>query len=721
MTLMRNSITFLTFLFFLSYSSFSQTVINGKVLDSKNNPIIGANVYLYGTYDGGTSDENGEFNFKTNETGTQVLIISFMSYETQNIARDVSTLSNLTIKLKENLDALDTVVISAGTFEANDNSKVSVLKPLDVVTTASAVGDFVGALQTLPGTSANAEDGRLFIRGGDANENQIFIDGIRVFTPFNPTPGNVPTRSRYSPFLFDGITFSTGGYSAEYGNALSGVTLLSTINEPDQEKTEIGVLSLGAQLGRTEKWENSSISFNAGYYNFAPYISLFPERNDWVEPLESAAGEVVFRQKFNSGLLKVYAAFDSSNFELIQEDINNPDGLQFALNNNNFYSNASYQGTLGSGWSLNTGLSYTIGRTKTGLNQFSFDNLENSAHVKLKLRKRFSSRFKLSFGAEHFKTDFDENFRNEFVDIDYGFINQNTGFFAESDILFSKKIALNVGLRADNYELSNSFKVAPRASLAYKTSKNTQLSLAYGDFYQNANNNILRFESNLTPESSRHYIMNYQYQNEGRLLRAELYRKEYDNLVKFNTEFPEFESVYNNDGFGYAQGLDIFWRDNKSVKNLDYWFSYSFLDTQRNFQNFPVAAQPNFAVKHNISIVGKYWIDSWKSQIGMDYTFGSGRPFNNLNTEAFLAERTKTFNSISLNWAYLIDQQKILYLSVNNVLGFQNVVNYQYASTPNVNGVFNRRAIQPSADSFFFIGFFWTISEDGSDNQLDNL
>ena len=153
------------------------------------------------------------------------------------MAGDVSLMKNLQIKLREDVNALDAVVLSAGTFSAGDNSKVSVLKPLDVVTTASALGDFVGALQTLPGTTTVAEDGRLFVRGGEADETQIFIDGIRVFTPYSPTTNNTPTRGRYSPFLFDGITFSTGGYSAEYGQALSSVLLLNTIDEPDQNKT----------------------------------------------------------------------------------------------------------------------------------------------------------------------------------------------------------------------------------------------------------------------------------------------------------------------------------------------------------------------------------------------------------------------------------------------------------------------------------------------------
>ncbi len=700
---------------------FSQTAISGKVTDTKGQPIIGANVYLDGTYDGDTTDEKGVFSFTTEETGSQVLTISYLSYETKAIVGDVSTFKNLQIKLQDDMEALDAVVISAGTFEASDNSKVSVLKPLDVVTTASALGDFVGALQTLPGTTTVAEDGRLFVRGGDANETQIFIDGIRVFTPYTPTANNTPTRGRYSPFLFDGITFSTGGYSAEYGNALSSVLLLNTIDEPDQEKTDIGIMSVGASLGHTEKWDKSSLSVNTSYINLAPYIAVFEDRNDWEKPYEGVQGETVFRRKFGTGMLKLYAAFDASNFDLTQEDINESEGVRFKLNNKNFYTNASYQGLLGNGWALHSGLSYTIAKTDINVFGADIEDDENSAHFKLKLKKRFNSRFKLNFGVEHFTTNFDETFASEEINSTYGFNSNNTAVFAESDIIFSKNFAMKLGIRADNYELSNDFKVAPRASIAYKTSKNGQLSLAYGDFYQNANNNILKFNSKVETQNTKHYIMNYQYVNDGRLFRAEIYRKDYDNLVKYDTEFESFDATFDNSGTGYAQGLDIFWRDNKSIKNVDYWLSYSYLDTERNYKNFQEQAQPNFANTHNFSAVAKYWIDDWKSQVGFSYSFASGRPYTNPNTNAFLAEKTKSYNSVSLNWAYLISPQKILYLSVNNVFAFKNINGYQYANTPDVNGDFARRSLQPAADQFFFIGFFWTISEDGTDNQLDNL
>jgi outer membrane cobalamin receptor len=706
---------------FLPFLAFAQTEISGTVLQKNGTPIEGANVYLEGTYDGSSTDELGKFSFTTEEAGVQTLIVSFVAFEPFMMAADVKQMQNLSVRLKDDVNSLDTVIVSAGTFEAGDNSKVSVLKPLDVVTTASALGDFVGALQTLPGTTTVAEDGRLFVRGGDAGETQIFIDGIRVFTPYTPTTNNIPTRGRYSPFLFDGITFSTGGYSAEYGQALSSVLLLNTIDEPTQEKTDIAIMSVGGGIGNTQKWEKSSLSFNTAYINLAPYIAAFPDRNDWQKPFEAYSGESVFRRNFENGIFKFYAAFDGTNFDLIQEDINLPEGLRFKLRNNNLYTNASYSGDLSDSWKIQTGGSFTHASNKVGVFGSDIKDIENSAHFKLKLRKRFNNRVKLNFGAEQFLTDFVEEFEYPFSQERYGFNNNITAAFAEADLIFSKKFAMKLGVRGEYSYLFEDFTVSPRASVAYKTGKSSQFSVAYGDFYQQPLNDILKFQQNLEAQKTQHYILNYQYSANSRIFRAEAYRKQYDNLITFEGDFPGFDANYTNNGGGYAQGIDIFWRDNQSIKSVDYWVSYSYLDSERAYRNFPIQATPSFANKHNLSVVGKYFVTSWKSQFGFSYQYASGRSYTNPNVPGFLQEKTKSYNSLSVNWAYLISQQKILYVSINNLPGFNNINGYQYANNPDNNGNFNRRALLPAADQFFFVGFFWTISDDGKDNQLDNL
>ena len=592
-----------------------------------------------------------------------------------------------------------------------------------MVTTASALGDFVGALQTLPGTSTVAEDGRLFVRGGDAEETQIFIDGMRVFAPFTPSANNIPSRGRFSPFLFKGISFSTGGYSAEYGQALSSVLSLSTIDEPDQEKTEIAAMTVGVGVGNTQKWDKGSFSINTSYINLNPYLEAIPDRNTWNKPIQSATGEMVYRYKLpNDQLIKLYGAFSYTDFDLIQQDINFVDGLRFGLENRNLYFNGSYKGIFNNGWTLNSGFSIANDNTNLNIGEDLVKNNDNSAHLKVKVRKRFSNRFKLNFGAEYFLTDFDENFISTSLgNFENGFQNNISGAFAEADIFFSKQLASKIGVRAEHSELLQQTTVSPRASIAYKSGDHAQFSLAYGQFYQNPKSEFLKFSDDFIAESTSQLIANFQYVKEKQILRIEAYYKDYENLVKFDTEFLDPTSTLSNDGSGFAKGVDIFWRDNQSIKNTDYWISYSYLDTERDFRNYPLRATPNFASTHNLSVVSKHWVEKWKSQLGFSYNFASGRTYTDPNQGGFLNQQTKSYNSISFNWAYLISQQQILYFSVNNVLGTKNVFGYNYANQPDMNGVFQRQAIVPNADQFFFVGFFWTISDDGRSNNLDNL
>jgi outer membrane cobalamin receptor len=716
----------LLFIFVITqFSITAQTEIYGTVTDLKNEPILGASVYLEGTYDGASTDEKGAFSFTTEEKGTQTLVVSFVSYETYIKIDNVTTFRNLMIKLRDDVNALDAVTINAGMFEAGEKAKVTVLKPLDIVTTASAVGDVLGALQTLPGTSATAEDGRLFVRGGDAEETQIFIDGVRVFTPYSPTPNNTPTRGRYSPFLFKGITFSTGGYSAEYGQALSGVLDLKTIDKPDQEKTEVSLMSVGAGIGNTQIWGNNSLSINTSYINLQPYTEIFPDRNRWLKPFQSANGETVYRHSFkDDSMLKIYGAFSYTSLGVIQDDINFVDGFRFELNNRNLYINSSYKNKLGNNWKIETGISFTNDKSTLKIVDDLVNNGENSAHFKVKLKKQFTSRFRISFGSEYFVTNYNENFTTVTNDtFKYGFNNNVFASFAETDIFFSKNLAVKIGIRGEHSSIVDEFTVSPRASLSYKSSKNSQVSLAYGQFYQNPRNNYLKFSQNLKAENTSHLIANFQHTKKNQIFRIEAYYKDYKDLVKFDTEVPLFSSNFSNGGSGFAKGIDVFWRQNQKIKNTDYWISYSFLNTERNFRNYPTKATPNFASTHNFSFVAKHWVENWKSQLGIAYNFASGRTYTNPNNSEpnFLSSKTKPFNSVSLNWAYLIDQQKILYLSINNALGTGNVFGYNYSNTPNANGNFDRQAIVPNADSFFFVGFFWTISDDKKSNNLNNL
>ena len=379
---------FYFFLFFCcSFITFAQTEISGTVVDQKNKPLAGANIYIDGTYDGGTSDENGKFHFTTTETGSKNLVITMITYESFNEIIDVANCKDKTFILRESVNTLDAVIITAGTFDAGEKARVSVLKPLDIVTTAGSNANIIAALQTLPGTQTVGEDGRLFVRGGEADETQTFVDGIRVAQPYGATTGNVPTRGRFSPFLFSGMSFSTGGYSAEYGEALSSVLLLNTTDEATEEKTDVSLMTVGLGLANTQKWKNNSITFNTAYIDLAPYQKLIPQNVSWNKPFHSLSGETVYRHSFSNGIFKLYAAFDASAFDINQESINSPTPTRVDLSNNNFYLNASYKTNLGNQWKLFTGMAYGYGENKIDISTGRVFNVENSNHIKARINK----------------------------------------------------------------------------------------------------------------------------------------------------------------------------------------------------------------------------------------------------------------------------------------------------------------------------------------------
>jgi outer membrane cobalamin receptor len=198
----------------------------------------------------------------------------------------------------------------------------------------------------------------------------------------------------------------------------------------------------------------------------------------------------------------------------------------------------------------------------------------------------------------------------------------------------------------------------------------------------------------------------------------ETYYKRYSDLVKFSEGHP---GVIYSGGEGYAKGVEVFWRDNRSIRNVDYWISYSYLDTKREYLNFPYPATPSFASAHNLSMVYKHFVRATKCQLGFTYSVTSGRPYNDPNTEKFNAGKTPIYSDLSANVAYLPRPFLILYISCTNLLGRDNVFGYEYAITPDNNGYYNSRPIRQPASRFLFVGIFITLSKDKSVNQLPSL
>lgn len=711
-------------LLLLPFWALGQTIVSGTVKDSNGETVPGANIYLKDTFDGTNSKADGTYSFETFEEGNQVLVVSFIGYKTieRPVKLDQPKIT-VDLVLTEEINKLDGVTISAGAFEASDVKKVTVLKPLDIVTTASAAGDIMGAINTLPGTATVGESGRLFVRGGEGYETKVFIDGLEVRNAFGATAPNVPTRGRFSPFLFKGTIFSTGGYSAEYGQALSSALVLNSNDLADQTQGDISLMSVGGDLAYTKRWQNTSVSGKVQYTNLRPYQDLINQYFDWEKAPAGQVAEAVFRQKINtSGLLKVYANADFSNFVIRQPNLDTGGKDTVGIKNDYFYLNATYKDILSSRWSVRGGVSSTINKEEIDINADNIYEEDRGFHAKVAFNWDATDKITVNMGQEYYYYQFGRDF--DITDTDsfqMDFSDNNLTTFAEADYFASNAFVLRAGVRLEHSSLLNRSWINPRLAMSYKLDEKGQFSLAYGKFLQSAQPEYVLVNRALQPEQATHYILNYQYIHDNRVFRIESYLKQYDDLVKFDSPNDFNPLNYGNAGFGEAKGVDVFWRDSKTLKNTDYWVSYSYVDSERDYRDFPDATTPPFLSTHNFSWVIKHFVEPIRTQFGATYNFASSRSFHNPNRPGFQNDNTPAFHDLSLNAAILFKQNIILYLSSSNIFGRDNIFGYDYASTPGMDGVYASRPIRQGSKRFIFAGLFITLTRDGQENQLDNL
>lgn len=746
----------LTLLFVvISSNTMGQLQIKGKIVNNKKSPLPGVSISIIDSYDGATTDSLGNFSFTTTEKGEHILQATATGYksfeEKINIA---STPIVLDIQMKEKITQLQAVVISAGTFEASDAKRATALNPIDIVTTASANGDITSAIKTLPGTQQVGENEGLFVRGGTADETKYYIDGTLVNNFYYSSEPGQATRGRFNPFLFKGTIFSSGGYSALYGQALSSVLLLESIDLPEKTSASFGISYLSANAGfqKLSRNKQSSWGITYAYANLSLVYNLIKQKFDYFRVPETHEADANFRIKTSStGMLKYYGYFNATNVGFRNQDV---DSLNlkdaFGLKNINMYHNLSWKEYMGKGWKVNLGTSYSTNKDDIKMELQNSDNekqeiadkplyayknfgLINKGHYangKVVFEKKLQSLSAIRFGAEDNYSD-EQLTYNQFNDVSYPQnVKENiVSGFGEADIYVTNDIAVRAGVRAEHSKLLDRWNIAPRISFAYKFPDKSQVSLAYGIFYQDPDKKYLPSINALHFQKATHYILQYQKITKDRTFRTELFYKKYDDLIKTTGSNNQTFAAINNSGFGDAKGIEFFWRDKKTIKNVDYWISYSYLDTKRDFLNYPFAIEPSFVSKHTASIVMKKFVMPLKTQFNVSYTFATGRPYYGIvfdndhdNYKMIDKGRTKDYNNLSVSVNYLPSIGKtnakafsVFVFSVTNVLGFSNVYNYNYS----VNGQ-NKVAVTPPSKRFIYLGYFVSLGVDRTQDEINN-
>jgi hypothetical protein len=712
--------TSLFFTFFIYSFTFSQTTLKGTIKDKKGTPIPYATIFLKNSRKGAISSDNGEFTLISKFKGVDTISVTAVGFDSYKKTIQIEGIDiTLDIQLKSPVVTYDEVVITAGMIEASNERSVAVLKPLDIVTTAGGQGDIVGAIQTLPGVQRNGGDQTgLMVRGGDVNESVMIIDGMIAQNAFQSSVPGVSQRSRFNPFQFKGTSFSSGGYTARYGQALSAVLDLQTNDLPEKNNVNVGLNMAGLSLSGSKLMGNNAIEYAVNYQNLQPFYGITPTNVNFYKVPQGGSFSTRYISKLDSskGIFKMNfsRSFSKSGIEIPNPLVAGAK-INYSLENENTYFNTSFRYFSNANTRYFTAFSYSSNSDKIGFGSLPFNRNDSRAQGRAEMWHSYHPAFNLLSGIEIQRIGYDQKFDT----ISGAYVETLGAFYLEGEIKSGKRFAIKPGVRGEYSQLLKQGNIVPRLAFAYKLTQYGQLSFAGGMFAQSAGDSYLMQGYKPNFQLSTHYMLNYQWMNKNRVLRLEGYYKDYKQLIKENgtafipTQFRFNFGMVDNSGSGYAKGIDLFWRDKESVKNLDYWISYSYVDTKRIYQNYISKVTPDYVSPHNLNIIVKYMIEKIQTNFSFSYNYASGRPYYNPSSSEFLSDRTKSYQNVALTASYLRTFKKkvfaVFYVSLDNILNTKNVLGYRYASDG------SKYPILPPLYRAVFVGMNFSFSQFNQD------
>jgi hypothetical protein len=262
----KSKISGLILLLILIYTdkTLSQTIIKGLVKDSAGHPLELVNVTLLNTSIGTSTDINGSYSLKiSSKENDHTVIFSLLGFKTQQsvIKSDDKEITFNTI-LYEDPKGLGEIKVSA-TRNENANNFVSI--PVkDIHLLPSPSGSFESILKTMPGVSSNNElSSQYSVRGGNYDENLVYVNDIEIFRPFLIRSGQQEGLSFINSDLTSSVRFSSGGFSANYGDKMSSVLDISyKVPVSNKGSVNLGLLTSSAHYEGISK--NKKLTYLIG-------------------------------------------------------------------------------------------------------------------------------------------------------------------------------------------------------------------------------------------------------------------------------------------------------------------------------------------------------------------------------------------------------------------------------------------------------------------------
>ncbi len=690
----------LSFLLSLNLTAQERSSIQGTVLDeTTQQPIIGANVILSGTTYGAATDVEGSFYISGLPVGTYLLRVDYIGYTPRTVSDVVVKASRptvLNIDIQESVLELEAAVVVADYFTRSQDTPAStqVQSSEEIRRLPGGFEDVVRAISILPGV-AQADGGRndLIVRGGAPSENLYIIDNIEVpnINHFGTQGASGGPQSFINLDFVDETSFSTGGFTAKYGDRLSSVldiSLREGLEDQYVSKTTISASQFGFNLeGGLPSDGNFLFSARRSYLDFifqAAGFGFVPEYWDFL-------GKASFKLNQTDELTFLgIAALNNVKWFNETEEQRNFNSQILGSDQQQIMAGVSYQHLVNSGlFTLalsQVNVDYDFSQRDADLEPI-FQNVSHDRQTTLKAAGvwRMNRNLRLSAGAKLNRVDFYSDMVLNQTDVpgigtlsveqEYATVGYKSGAYAQLAQRFFR-LNYTAGLRVDHFSILEAAPVvSPRFSVSYNLTGELTSTLSLGRYNQYPSTIwLVAEESNrdLEPIRADQVVLGLEY-----LWRAdtrvtfEAYTKQYHNypasltrpyLVMVNTGagfggseegFASFGvDPLSSEGTGWARGLELFVQ--KKMSEIPMYGTLSMSYNQARFTALDGIEKPGSFDQTWIMNLGGGYIFNEKWEFSSKLRYATGRPYTPLNeygqrmTSAYNSERLEANHSLDV-------------------------------------------------------------------------
>ena len=687
-------------------------VVHGRVETPEGIGVPYANVRLDSTAIGTATDSTGHFRFATDRRGTAVLRASSIGAGTT--ARSITLTPGDTTRVRLVLSgrevAMETAVVTGTAYSTGPGSQAT-LGPTEAITTPGAQGDLFRALQSFPGVAAPGDGAGLFVRGGDVTETKTLLDQATVYHPYRYESPAGGTFGAVSPFLVEGTAFSTGGFSAQYGNALSGVLAMESQDRPQRPRRYLNLGLAAASLALDQPLLEDELGLRvSGNRSFTGVLfRVNGQHEDFATVPQGMDGNLSLTWDYAAtGQLKLFA-FARRNRIGVQTREGAYTGLYESRTTNQLY-NLQWTAQLAD-WTVESSASWSAYQSEKSFGRLDLAPTDRSAKLRVDATREHENWTLRTGGTverRRYTLDGTVPTQPNVVGpeapartLDVARPATRIGGYAELESDLLSPLVTRVGVRTDAHSRAGAPVVDPRVTLAWPFASHTRLRAAWGLYHQFPELETYAEHTGpnvLGAQRAQHFILGLRHQRDDLLLRAAAYHKPYQDLVVRTGP-----ARFANDGTGRAQGLDLFAKYGAFLDTrFNGWVSYSLLQsdrTQPRDRGTTVTLEEGpapFDLTHQFTAVGKARVID-QLRLGATYRYVTGRPFTpvvgteRLDKGPLLpidgpvgSERLPAYHRLDLQasyyWPFNRRQHVILYAALNNALDRANVVDVTYAA-----------------------------------------